>query len=220
MSLVTNDGFLPGALCLGQTLRHVGSKQDYVIALGPEVSAPAEALVRRFGFREHRLTEQFDRPWSEGQEAHRWRSTLLKLSLLGLTDYSRVVFLDAGTAVVNNTGHLFDRPHLSAVRTRAPERRAGGSWHGFNSGVLVLEPNTQDTERCFSQVRPTAERCRVEEKPFSDQDVFDDVFPDWHQRIRLHLLDGYNVFWGSIDDYVIRRGFGLGDAFPRNDACA
>lgn len=205
MTLLTNDGFLAGALVLGEMLKRVGSCYPFVVSLGPAVSEQADAAIEAFGFQTHRMkTDSIDKGEGLKQQGHRWESTVQKLCLVGLDAFEKVVFLNADVAVLNNLDGLFERPHMSAVRTRALQDNGR---YAFNSGVMVLEPNAADLVRCLEQLPRTAERFVSEGRPWGDQNVFNDTFHDWDTRPELHLEDGYNVFWGSIDDYVARRGF-------------
>ena len=66
--------------------------------------------------------------------------TFSKLHAWRLTQYSKCVFLDADTLVLQNVDELFDREELSA----APDI----GWPDcFNSGVFVFEPSDQTFNR-------------------------------------------------------------------------
>ena len=208
VTLVTNDDFVVGALALGEMLKLVGSRHKFVVATGPAVSNAAETIVTGLGYVVHRLSvaNSFSNQL-RNQGWNRWNSTTQKLHIIGLERFEKIVFLDADVAVLNNRDYLFQRPHLSAVRTRGLLQIRGKGQYGFNSGVMVLAPNSTDYERCLAQLPKTAQRMANEDKPWGDQDVFNDVFPDWGLSSHLHLDDGYNVFWGSIDETIARRGF-------------
>jgi hypothetical protein len=68
-----------------------------------------------------------------------WGLSLTKLVVFNLTQYAKVVFLDADTLAVGNLDHVFDAPHFSAAITHAccnnnaPGIPSGGFW--------VLQPD-------------------------------------------------------------------------------
>ena len=74
--------------------------------------------------------------------------TFSKIHAWRLTQYSKCVFLDADTLVLENVDELFDREELSA----APDI----GWPDcFNSGVFVFEPSIQTFINLLDMARQT-----------------------------------------------------------------
>ena len=74
--------------------------------------------------------------------------TYSKINAWRLTQYSKCVFLDADTLVLQNVDELFEREELSA----APDI----GWPDcFNSGVFVFEPSLETFERLLILSRTT-----------------------------------------------------------------
>ena len=74
--------------------------------------------------------------------------TFSKIHAWRLTQYSKCVFLDADTLVLENVDELFDREELSA----APDI----GWPDcFNSGVFVFEPSIQTFTNLLDMARQT-----------------------------------------------------------------
>jgi glycogenin glucosyltransferase len=70
--------------------------------------------------------------------------TFTKLRLWNLTEYSKVVFLDADTLAIQNVDDLFSREDFSAV--------ADVGWPDcFNSGLFVTRPS-KDTFQKLSEM--------------------------------------------------------------------
>lgn len=103
-------------------------------------------------------------------------ATLTKLHLFRLTQYEKVIFLDADTLVVRPISHLFQLAHRFAA---APDQ---GWPDAFNSGVLVATPalDTFDALMDMMRTRGTWDG--------GDQGLLNDFFPDWHR-----LSFTYNV---------------------------
>ena len=74
--------------------------------------------------------------------------TFSKLHVWRLTQYSKCVYLDADTLVLENVDELFDREELSA----APDI----GWPDcFNSGVFVCEPSLETYTNLLELARQT-----------------------------------------------------------------
>ena len=74
--------------------------------------------------------------------------TLSKLHAWKLTQYSKCIFLDADTLVLENVDELFDREELSA----APDI----GWPDcFNSGVFVFEPSVDTYTNLLEMAKQT-----------------------------------------------------------------
>jgi glycogenin glucosyltransferase len=76
-------------------------------------------------------------------------ATLTKLHLWSLTQYSRVLYLDADTLVLQNVDHLLESLESFINFAAAPEL---GFPDCFNAGVMVLTPN----KRTYSDLRQFA----------------------------------------------------------------
>lgn len=74
-------------------------------------------------------------------QTHRWKYGYWKLQIWKMTQYKRVIWLDADAILHRGVDWLFDRPGMWAQRD---------DWFcklnqpGVSSGILVLEPNVED----------------------------------------------------------------------------
>ncbi|CAI7890398.1 unnamed protein product, partial [Closterium sp. NIES-53] len=89
-----------------------------------------------------------------------------KLRLWQLTEYAKVVFVDADILVLRNMDHLFEYPELSA---RSNSRRF------FNSGVMVIEPSQCTFELMMENTE------LIQSYNGGDQGFVNDVFYWWHR---------------------------------------
>ena len=208
MTLSTTDDFIEGALTLGESLRATGSRYEFLVALGPNVSPTAERQIEWAGHRTLRL-DQIP-PQVAGSEG-RWSSTTQKLSLFGLSQLDTLVYIDADCLVLRNIDHLMDAPSLGAVATRFTAANQGSDMM-FNSGVMVLRPDPEQYVDLLDQVSRDLPIYIRGGDPFGDQDLLNDFFADWGEEQRLP--DTYNVFWGSIDQRVREEGLGLEASLP------
>ena len=101
---------------------------------------------------------------------------MTKLHVFRLTQFEKVLYLDADTLVLRPLSHLFRLPYRFAA---APDV---GWPDAFNSGVFVAEPSTEtfDGLREMMRQRGTWDG--------GDQGLLNDYFHDWHR-----LSFTYNV---------------------------
>ncbi|XP_063967733.1 glycogenin-1-like isoform X3 [Lytechinus pictus] len=183
VTLVTNDRYAYGALVVGQSLRDVGTTRQLAILITPEVTQP---MRRQLSMLYDYIQEV--NPLDSQDDAHLalltrpdLGITFTKLYSWRLTRYSKCVFLDADTLVLQNVDDLFDREELSA----APDV----GWPDcFNSGVFVFKPSNE-TYRGLLQ-------CAVTQGSFDggDQGLLNTFFSDWATAdINKHLPFVYNM---------------------------
>jgi glycogenin len=178
--LCNGDGYAPGVEALGHSLVHSGSTRARVVMVTPEVSDEACARLAGQGFDVRRV------PWlgrsaREARMFARFGHTYNKLHAFGLTDFERVVLMDADTLVVRNIDDLFSRPHVAAAPDfLLPDR--------FNSGVLVLEPSRATYEHLLDSLDA------VPSYDGGDQGFLNAYFSGWFGAPAAHRLPvGYNL---------------------------
>uniref|UniRef100_A0A5K3FRR5 glycogenin glucosyltransferase n=1 Tax=Mesocestoides corti TaxID=53468 RepID=A0A5K3FRR5_MESCO len=136
VTLATNDAYAIGALILGHSLRQTGTKNELTIIITEGVPHNFRELLR--GVFDNVVVVK------PLQNLNTRNLSLLRRPELGITysklycwkliEFTKGVFLDADTIVLQNIDDLFDREELSA----APD----ASWPDiFNSGVFVFRPS-------------------------------------------------------------------------------
>jgi lipopolysaccharide biosynthesis glycosyltransferase len=111
----------------------------------------------------------------------RFEHAFVKLRAWQLTDFDKVVLLDADTLVLKNVDELFERPELSA----APDMLLPDH---FNSGVMVLRPSEDTFQRMVRSL------VSAENYDGGDQGFLNTFFSDWYSGPRTHRLPvGYNL---------------------------
>jgi glycogenin glucosyltransferase len=116
--------------------------------------------------------------------------TFTKLHCWRLTQYTKAVFLDADTLVVQNSDDLFEREEFSA----APDI----GWPDmFNSGVFVFRPCEETYQRLieFAMSHGSFDG--------GDQGLLNEFFSGWSQgEARFRLPFVYNMTAGAVYTYV------------------
>ncbi|KAK4514261.1 uncharacterized protein ATC70_001852 [Mucor velutinosus] len=135
VTLVATDSYAAGALVLAHRLRDLGSSKEIVCLVTPTISSQVQKIlsnictlvqVDTLRSSDHKNLQLLGRPELD--------ITFTKIQLWKLTQYKKIVFLDADTYPIQNIDQLFERPSFSA----APD----AGWPDcFNSGVFVAEPS-------------------------------------------------------------------------------
>ncbi|WP_292896699.1 MULTISPECIES: glycosyltransferase [unclassified Nitratireductor] len=190
VTLVTNEDYAMGALALVRSLRLTETDADIVVM--HTGGAPAEALqplakmgarlVRAellptsdaFNERHQRARLHANAPFTKGNKPsfHTPLDNFAKLRLWQLTEYERVVFIDADAVVVRNIDRLFFYPEFSA----APNvYESLTDFHRLNSGVFVATPSAATFASMLKRLdEPDAFWRRT------DQTFLQAYFPHWH----------------------------------------
>jgi len=192
VSLATNDSYAVGALTLAHSLRRVGTTKQLVLMITEEVSANMKST----------LEETFDKvvvvdPLDSKDIAN---LTLLDRTELGITftklhcwtllEFSKCVFLDADTLMIQNSDELFEREEFSA----APD----AGWPDcFNSGVFVFRPNLNTFKDLVKHAMTHGSF------DGGDQGLLNTFYSDWATKdISKHLPFIYNMVATATYSYL------------------
>jgi alpha-N-acetylglucosamine transferase len=135
VTLVVTEAYASGALVLSHRLRDLGSKKEIVCMVTPNISGRVQDILSKvctvIPVDALRSTD-FDNLELLGRPD--LDISFTKIQLWRLTQYAKLVYLDADTLPLKNIDELFDRPCFSA----APD----SGWPDcFNSGVFVTKPS-------------------------------------------------------------------------------
>ena len=169
VTLITSDSYVVGAGVLARSLQATGTKrQIWCLAASKKLSANSLEILRSVfdGVTEVDCIDSGDKSNLALLGRPELGPTFTKLHLWRLSQFSKVVFLDADTLVLKNIDDLFEREEFSAC--------ADVGWPDcFNSGVFVAVPS----EETFKSLMKLAER----EGSFDggDQGLLNAYFSDW-----------------------------------------
>lgn len=187
VSLVTNRDYALGALALARSLKAVESRWPLVIlatANAPVTKLQAEGcrivpvtqpdLSPPFRKRHARAALHSRDPYTKGTKPsfHDPLDNFCKLRLWQLTEYRRIVFLDADTLVVKNIDRLFEYPQFCAAPNLYHDLT---DMHRLNSGVFVAVPSEATYEDMLERLDVPDVFWRR-----TDQTFLETYFPDWH----------------------------------------
>lgn len=192
VTLATTDSYAFGALVLAQSLRAVKTtaKLAILVTRGLSVSVAA-ALRETFDLvQEVDLIESEDVVRLALLNRPELGVTLTKLHCWRLTQYSKCVFLDADTLVLQNVDELFEREELSA----APDV----GWPDcFNSGVFVYVPSHDTFKALLEHLAATGTF------DGGDQGLLNSFFgAGWLTNLARRLPFTFNVAFSSVYSYM------------------
>jgi len=192
VTLVTNDNYALGALTLAASLRRVKSTKKMVIMITNTLSKNFKNTLEEV-FDEVILVNTMDSgdvPNLTLLERPELGITFTKVWCWTLTQYTKCVFLDADTLVIQNCDELFDREELSA----SPDV----GWPDcFNSGVFVFRPNMNTYSELVSLAGTMGSF------DGGDQGLLNTLFSDWATKdISKHLPFTYNMVASASYSYL------------------
>ncbi|XP_042471237.1 putative UDP-glucuronate:xylan alpha-glucuronosyltransferase 3 isoform X2 [Zingiber officinale] len=161
------DQYVCGAIAAAKSIRLSGSARDLVILVDETISRRDRAGLESAGWKV-RTIERIRNPKAKRDAYNEWNYS--KFRLWQLTEYDKVVFLDADLLVLRNIDFLFALPEVSAIGNNATL---------FNSGVMVVEPS----ECTFQWLMDNIEV--ITSYNGGDQGYLNEVFTWWH-RVPRH----------------------------------
>lgn len=124
--LHSSEVYVCGAIALAQSIRQSGSSQDMILLHDDSITNKSRIGLSLAGWKLRRV-ERIRSPFSKKGSYNEWNYS--KLRVWQVTDYDKLVFIDADFIIAKNIDYLFSYPQLSA---------AGNNRVLFNSGVMVM----------------------------------------------------------------------------------
>lgn len=190
ITLITNENYLNGALTLAQSVKNTKTEIPFFVLIPENIS---ESVIKRLDSNKVKYIKFSDPQTEQVDTDHYWKDTMTKLRLFDLTEFDKIVFLDADAIVFKNIDFLFEKPHMSAV---AAGKELHPDWVHLNSGLMVIEPDSEHYNAMVSLIEEAHEECIKAGRPFGDQDVISKFYSDWHKNESLHLHSAFNVLLG------------------------
>ncbi|XP_031283835.1 inositol phosphorylceramide glucuronosyltransferase 1 isoform X1 [Pistacia vera] len=161
VTLLYGDEFLLGVRVLGKSIRDTGSTKDMVVLVSDGVSGYAKKLLQADGWK----VEEISLLTNPNQvRPKRFWGVYTKLKIFNMTNYRKVVYLDADTIVVKNIEDLF-RCRKFCANLKHSER--------LNSGVMVVEPSETVFNDMMSKVNT------LHSYTGGDQGFLNSYYPDF-----------------------------------------
>ncbi|XP_010245814.1 PREDICTED: putative UDP-glucuronate:xylan alpha-glucuronosyltransferase 3 [Nelumbo nucifera] len=160
--------YVCGAIAAAQSIRMVGSTRDLVILVDETISEYHRGGLEAAGWK-IRTIQRIRNPKAERDAYNEWNYS--KFRLWQLTDYDKIIFIDADLLILRNIDFLFGMPEITATGNNATL---------FNSGVMVVEPSNCTFQLLMDHIN------EIESYNGGDQGYLNEVFTWWH-RIPKHM---------------------------------
>ncbi|PKA55209.1 UDP-glucuronate:xylan alpha-glucuronosyltransferase 1 [Apostasia shenzhenica] len=151
-----------------QSIRLTGSTRDLVILVDEAITSHHCEGLEAAGWKV-RAIQRIRNPRAEQDAYNEWNYS--KFRLWQLTDYDKVIFIDADLLILRNIDFLFTMPEITAIGNNATL---------FNSGVMVIEPSNCTFQLLMDHIN------EIESYNGGDQGYLNEIFTWWH-RIPKHM---------------------------------
>ncbi len=135
-----------------------------------------------------------------------WNETFFKLNICKLTQFEKIIYLDADMIVQKNIDCLFQYPSISATTGGKSENP---QWTEFNSGIMVIEPSVTLFDALIKAIEPAIIRRQALGLGFGDQDVFNQYYSDWNDHADHKFSELFNAetlyLKGLMENYGLKK---------------
>ncbi|RRT82988.1 hypothetical protein B296_00016065 [Ensete ventricosum] len=157
------ERYVCGAIAAARSIRSSGSARDLVILVDDTISKHDRSGLEAAGWKV-RTMDRIRNPKAKRDAYNEWNYS--KFRLWQLTEYDKVVFLDADLLVLRNIDFLFALPEITAVGNNAAL---------FNSGVMVVEPSNCTFQLLMDHID------EITSYNGGDQGYLNEIFIWWHR---------------------------------------
>ncbi|KAI8028403.1 putative UDP-glucuronate:xylan alpha-glucuronosyltransferase 4 [Camellia lanceoleosa] len=161
--LHSSETYVCGAIALAQSIIQTNSTKDLVLLADDSISRKSLQGLRAAGWKVKHI-DRIRSPYARKDAYNEWNYS--KLRVWELTNYDKVIFIDADLIVLKNMDGFFVYPQLSAI---------GNDKFLFNSGVMLVEPSKCTFETLMEK------RYRVTSYNGGDQGFLNEMFTWWHR---------------------------------------
>jgi alpha-N-acetylglucosamine transferase len=199
VSILTTDSYAFGALALWKSLMDTQPKHPFHLLITPNLSKETMDLLETSKIKLIKITP-IKNPILDDPNDRRYYN-YSKLNMWSLTQFEKIVYLDADMIVLHNIDELFEKKNMSSTNSGGwlPDKK---DWKEMNSGLIVLEPSTTLFEHMKSQVGQIEK-----EQGKGDQAFLHQYYHDWAEKKDLHLPHIYNIFDIHLKGYKKHFGY-------------
>lgn len=205
VTVVTNLTYFKGLSVLARSFKHVKSKYPLYTMIPKKADIELRRHIHALGLpilecEDISITQDLQ----IANAVSHWNQTFFKLNIMRLTQFDKIVFVDADMLLLQNIDHLFEYPSLSAT---TGGKAAHPEYTEFNSGLLVVEPSENTFQNLLECIEPSIKRKTALGLGYGDQDVFNEFYSDWDDKPECHFDEIYNAEITYLDELMHERGF-------------
>ena len=208
MTLLSDDSYIFGIILLNKSLKEVNSAYPLEVLVTSNVSKPVLNILEQLNLKYYvveplksdeitQYNSQIDSSF-----AVTWHLCMTKFELFKMTQFDKIIYLDADIMVIKNLDHLFEYPHL----TSALDGEYFDLWPEYphlNAGIIVIKPDEEEYNKLIDFYKNKAYQTWDRPGCLADQEVLNMFYEDWPNRPELHLNKYYDIFAPYILDEQI-----------------
>lgn len=196
VTIATSKSYLPGIMAMFLSLKKTGTIIPLYAMLPSDLINKEMELCHRMktngiNIIEYRESVHIPQQLIDSNENHgdsRFNHTFDKLLIFELTQFEKIVYIDADMYILQNIDCLFNYPHMSA--TVAGKSYPGNeSWIDLNSGCMSIIPQKGLIEQ-FQKHIPLLINIK---KTCGDQDVLQSYYSEWPKHPELNFGEKYGI---------------------------
>ena len=196
VTMATSKDYLPGLMAMYLSLIQTGT-QIPLYAMLPHTLIEQEQLsignLKRNGINILEYCRSIEIPQklinnNAHQGNHRFSYNFDKLLVFGLTQFDKIVFLDADIQILHSLDHLFTLPHMAAM-VAGRSYPGNEDWIDLTSGIMTIVPQSGLVERISAAIPSVI----AQKGACGDQDVLQAYYADWTTHPELDMGEKYGV---------------------------
>ncbi|WOL04484.1 hypothetical protein Cni_G13205 [Canna indica] len=157
------EKYVCGAIAVAKSIRSAGSARDLVILVDETITDHYRNGLEAAGWKVRTIQRIRNRK-AKPNTYNEWNYS--KFRLWQLTDYDKIIFIDADVLILRNIDFLFTMPEISAT---------SNSRTLFNSGAMVIEPSNCTFQLLMDHIDD------ITSYNGGDQGYLNEIFTWWHR---------------------------------------
>ena len=201
ISILTTDNYVFVALVLWKSLMDTQPKYPFHLLITPNLSKETMNLLEITKIKLIKINPIKNPILNDPSDRRYYNYS--KLNMWSLTQFDKIVYLDADMIILHNIDELFEKKNMSSTNSGGwlPDKN---NWKEMNSGMIVLEPSATLFEHMKSKVGLIEKEVGKGDQAFLHQ-----YYHDWHEKTDLHLPHIYNIFDIHLKGYKKNFGYYL-----------
>lgn len=200
LTMLGSNNYLLGTLALNYSLNSTNTQYPLIALVTENIDSEVRKILKMNNISYLEVPNiQLENKKGNKKEYRHWENTFSKLTIFGMTQFDKIIFLDSDMLVMDNIDELFNKKNLSAV-VAGKSFPGNKNWVDLNSGVMVIEPKDGEDKRLIKLMNSISLLDNI-----GDQDVIQRAYPNWKNIKKLHLSEEYNVF-APYEPYYINAG--------------
>lgn len=204
ITLLTDNSYIFGIILLQKSLKDVEAKYPLKVMVTSNVSKVVLNILEQLKL-EYEIIDPIENKEMNNYNrkinslfARNWALALTKFDIFGLTEYDKIIFLDADIMLRKNIDDLFECPHLTAALDGEYFNLWKNNPH-FNAGLIVIEPSKEESEKLKAFANEAIQKWD-KDQCIADQEILNMYYSDWIDKPELHLNKYYNIFGPYVED--------------------